>query len=63
MYICPKCSAPLTFSEKHFECVNRHSFDISAKGYVNLLLGAKAGVHGDNKEMITARRSFLSLGH
>ncbi|MBR2474488.1 MAG: methyltransferase domain-containing protein [Clostridia bacterium] len=63
MYICPKCSEPLTVLDRRLECINKHSFDISAKGYVNLLLGAKAGVHGDNKEMITARRAFLSLGH
>ncbi len=36
-----------------------HSYDISKYGYVNLLLSS-GGVHGDNREMILARRDFLS---
>ena len=63
MYICPKCAMPLSHSERQLKCVQGHSFDISSKGYVNLILGSGARAHGDNKEMITARRAFLSLGH
>ncbi len=39
-----------------------HSFDIARQGYVNLLLSS-VSTHGDNKDMVLARRSFLSLGH
>lgn len=63
MYICPKCSAKLTENGNTMLCDEGHCYDISSKGYVNLLLGNKRGVHGDNKEMITARREFLRLGH
>ena len=63
MYICPKCSTALSLCGNSYKCVSGHSYDVSASGYVNLLLGSKRGVHGDNKEMITARREFLRLGH
>ena len=64
MYICPKCSEKLTKTGNTLKCVAGHCFDIASAGYVNLLLGSKkSGSHGDNKEMITARRRFLSLGH
>ena len=63
MFICPKCKAQLTKNVTSFRCLNGHSYDISSSGYVNLLLGSKIGNHGDNKEMIVARRAFLSLGH
>lgn len=64
MYICPKCSEELVKTENTLKCAAGHSYDISSKGYINLLLGnKKSGIHGDNKEMITARRRFLSLGY
>lgn len=64
MYICPKCEKKLIKYESAFKCENGHAYDISSKGYVNLLLGnKKSGTHGDNKEMIAARRRFLSLDH
>ena len=63
MYICPKCSLSLQRNQNTFACPQNHSYDVAKSGYVNLLLGAKAGVHGDDKEMIDARRAFLSLGH
>lgn len=64
MYICPKCKLPLKGSEKVLRCQGNHCYDIASQGYVNLLLGSKsASKHGDNKEMINARRAFLSLGH
>lgn len=63
MYICPKCKEELVLSEHSYKCRNGHCFDISAKGYVNLLMSGKSGIHGDNKDMLIARRDFLSLGH
>jgi 23S rRNA (guanine745-N1)-methyltransferase len=42
-------------------CDARHTFDISAKGQVNLLR-AFGSSHGDNADMVAARRRFLSLG-
>ena len=45
-------------------CPRGHCFDISAKGYVNLLLPQHKNVKdpGDSKEMVSARRLFLDSG-
>lgn len=63
MYICPICRNVLNFSDPSYRCDNGHCFDHSAKGYVNLLVSGKSGIHGDSKEMLLSRREFLSLGH
>ncbi len=60
--ICPICNSELTEGDKRIFCDAGHSFDISKRGYVNLLTGNKAN-HGDNRQMIEARRDFLSLGY
>lgn len=63
--ICPVCGKKLCLSGKTYVCPERHSFDISKSGYVNLLLSKHIGrtVHGDNKLMLQARRSFLEKGY
>lgn len=43
-------------------CDKGHSYDRSRYGYYNLLMSGSGGTHGDNKEMILARRDFLSAG-
>lgn len=64
LFVCPKCMKKLIASERGVaSCENGHSYDRSREGYYNLLLGSVGGTHGDNKEMIEARRAFLSLGH
>ena len=60
-FICPVCSAPLTLEGRSFLCENRHCFDRAKQGYVNLL--TSGGSHGDNREMIRARRDFLWAEH
>ncbi len=62
---CPVCGKNLGFSGKTYTCPERHSFDISKSGYVNLLLSKHIGrtVHGDNKLMLQARRTFLEKGY
>ncbi|MBO5789970.1 MAG: methyltransferase domain-containing protein, partial [Clostridia bacterium] len=62
VFACPVCGAPLLKEERRYACKEGHSFDLSAKRYVNLLVGADGAVHGDNKEMILARHRFLSGG-
>lgn len=61
-FICPKCGGVLTEVDATLKCELGHSYDRSREGYYNLLLGAGAGVHGDNKEMLLARRAFLNTG-
>lgn len=47
-----------------YACPNRHSFDISREGYVNLLLvqQKKTKEPGDSKEMMVNRKAFLERG-
>ena len=61
-FICPVCTKKLNIVETRAVCENGHSFDRARGGYYNLLLSNAASVHGDNKEMVLARRQFLSLG-
>lgn len=65
IYKCPVCSKPLRKDNKTYLCSNRHSYDISRDGYVNLLLAnqMKSKDPGDNREMMTARHSFLDKGY
>lgn len=62
--ICPVCGESLEKSGKSYICSKNHTFDIAKSGYVNLLLSKHVGktVHGDNKLMVQARRSFLDRG-
>ncbi len=65
MYICPICRKKLKLSENSYKCANRHSFDVSAKGYVNLLTtkGRNPKNAGDNPLMVKARTDFLDKGY
>lgn len=63
LFCCPCCKGRLLKEERRYFCEKGHSFDLSKSGYVNLLTGKSGGVHGDNKEMIRARRDFLGEGH
>ena len=62
-FICPKCRAELVLCAGACVCAAGHSYDVARAGYVNLLPPSGAGVHGDNKLMLTARRDFLNTGH
>lgn len=64
-FICPVCGAGLRLSENSFVCGNKHSFDKSKSGYVNLLLSQKrkSRRHGDDKLMVRARKGFLEKGY
>ncbi len=57
--ICPICSNELNMGNSTYRCKHLHSFDKARAGYVNLLPPRGKRVHGDNKEMISARRRFL----
>lgn len=62
-FICPKCKEKLNICESGVRCEAGHCFDRARFGYYNLLLGTGGGVHGDNREMILARRAFLACGY
>lgn len=56
--ICPVCKNLLLNDGSRYYCQNKHSFDISKEGYVNLNQKASTNT-GDEKEMIKARKQFL----
>ncbi len=62
---CPTCHKPLNEVNNQWRCENKHSFDIAKEGYVNLLLAQhkNSKMPGDSKEMVLARRAFLSQNH
>jgi 23S rRNA (guanine745-N1)-methyltransferase len=66
---CPVCELPLrlnsTITARLWQCDNQHRFDIAKEGYVNLLQPQhkKSKAPGDSKEMVLARRAFLSQDH
>lgn len=62
-FACPKCKGSLTLLGNTKKCESGHSYDRAKAGYYNLLLGVGGGTHGDNAEMVEARREFLSRGH
>ncbi len=64
IFICPKCKENLNITESgSARCINGHTYDRSRQGYYNLLMSERGGTHGDNSEMVAARRAFLSSGH
>lgn len=62
-FICPKCKNPLAVTGGGTaKCSLGHCYDRAKEGYYNLLLSQKGGAHGDNREMVQARRAFLDTG-
>ena len=59
--VCPKCRSPLARNGGSVRCAAGHSYDLSAKGTLNLSPAAGKN-HGDDAEMIAARRRFLETG-
>ena len=62
--LCPVCAHALTFEKSVCACPEGHRFDRARSGYVNLLISRQSGSqHGDDREMVRARRDFLQTGH
>lgn len=62
---CPVCQNLLIKNNNCYVCENRHNFDISSKGYTNMLLAnQRHSINpGDSKEMILSRVRFLELNY
>lgn len=70
--ICPVCyrkhrsenrlTIPSENDRRSAVCAEGHCFDRAAAGYFNLLPPSGKKTHGDNKEMIDARRALLDSG-
>lgn len=63
-YRCPICQQALEADATPVRCANGHSFDRAKQGYLNLLpvQNKRSKNPGDSKEMVKARREWLSLG-
>ena len=61
---CPLDGTPLHCSGSAWRCASGHSFDIASQGYTHLLpvQNKRSRDPGDSKEMIAARRRFLTAG-
>lgn len=63
LFICPKCASRFVhFNSNSAVCEKGHSYDKSRDGYYNFLLPSGKKTHGDNKQMLLARRDFLDTG-
>jgi 23S rRNA (guanine745-N1)-methyltransferase len=66
MLLCPvrDCHLPLAREEKRLVCARGHSFDVSSKGYVNLLQpqDRRSKLPGDTAEAVKGRRRLHDLG-
>lgn len=62
---CPKCHLPLSLDNKTFRCQKNHCYDISKRGYINLLLNPDKATNnpGDSKESLIARKAYLNKGY
>lgn len=62
---CPVCNLSLFKNNSAYKCEKNHSFDISSKGYTNMLLAnQRHSINpGDSKEMILSRVRFLDLDY
>jgi 23S rRNA (guanine745-N1)-methyltransferase len=61
---CPLDGTPLRCIGSAWTCASGHSFDIASQGYTNLLpvQHKRSRDPGDSKEMVAARRRFLTAG-
>jgi 23S rRNA (guanine745-N1)-methyltransferase len=62
---CPIDGSALTRHDKNWRCETGHSYDVAREGYVHLLpvQNKRSKDPGDSKEMVAARRRFLSAGY
>ena len=65
IFCCPACGSALEREDRALRCANGHSYDIARQGYVHLLPVKQmhAKIPGDTKQMVDARRVFLSGGY
>jgi 23S rRNA (guanine745-N1)-methyltransferase len=62
---CPVCGEMLIKEAREYHCPKGHRFDRAKQGYVNLLRSQRSSKrnHGDDRDMIVARREFLEKGY
>jgi len=61
VFICPVCGEAMGLDDnKSLICSNRHCFDISKRGYINLLLNSPKSQY--DKELFQARNAICEMG-
>lgn len=60
LFQCPKCTQPLHLESFSLRCRNRHSYDLSKKGYIHLLLKKDPSIY--SKELFEARNRCAQRG-
>ncbi len=65
LWLCPACQQALRDEGLSVVCDAGHRYDRARQGYLNLLLANQKHSldPGDNRDMVDARREFLSAGH
>ncbi|MBR7147296.1 MAG: methyltransferase domain-containing protein [Firmicutes bacterium] len=63
VFRCPICEDPLTCEKNSLICLNKHSFDISKHGYVNLAGGTKGSTEHYDKDSFKKRQQMLEAGY
>ena len=63
-FTCPICKERFEKKSNSLICPSNHCFDLSKRGYVNLLRPSKSSSvrHGDDKLMVESRKNFLNAG-
>ncbi len=59
---CPRCGAPFALDEHSLICENRHCYDLSRRGYVNLAPGHDQSAEKYDAELFAARAKVLEGG-
>lgn len=62
LFQCPKCKKKIRFHGGALVCKKEHTFDIAAKGYVNLLQQTKS-FKGYDAGFFKSRRAFFAAGY
>ena len=62
LFQCPKCKKKIRFHAGGLVCKKEHTFDIAAKGYVNLLQQTK-NLKGYDSSFFKSRRAFFAAGY
>ncbi|MBR2000887.1 MAG: methyltransferase domain-containing protein, partial [Firmicutes bacterium] len=63
VFRCPICEEPLICDKNSLVCSNKHSFDISKHGYVNLAGGTKGSTEHYDKDSFKKRQQILEAGY
>jgi 23S rRNA (guanine745-N1)-methyltransferase len=58
---CPHCRGPLSLDDRSLVCAHGHRFDVAHHGGVRLDRG-RVKHHGDDRDMVEARRVFFEAG-